>query len=89
MDARQTTATSTLSLVIPANTVTLSYTSSVAGTAPESKAVEAGYELTAEDLPTLTDESGTYTFSKWKIGDDDAEVGTVIASDTELTAVWE
>ena len=69
--------------------MTISYSSSVAGTAPADKTVTEGYELTASDLPTLTDESGTYTFSKWKIGDDDAEVGTVIVADTTLTAVWE
>ena len=69
--------------------MTISYSSSVAGTAPADKSVSVGYELTADDLPVLTDESGTNTFSKWKIGDDDAEVGTVIAADTTLTAVWE
>lgn len=82
---RLATQTCMLSPTIPAEQVTLSY-SSTYGTAPADKTVDEGYALAAGDLPTLTADG--HVFSKWVIGQTEAVVGTVIADDTELTAVW-
>lgn len=48
--------------------------------------MSVGYELTAEDLPEL--EADGHVFSKWTLGGEDVEAGTVITEDVELTAVW-
>ncbi len=82
---RQTTGICTQSHTIPANAVTISYSSEY-GTAPDSKTVTSGYELTTGDLPTL--EAEGHVFSYWAIDSVEVEVGTVITEDTELTAVW-
>lgn len=52
------------------------------GTVPESKQVEEGYVLTAEDLPALTDKY--YDFKGWN-----SAAGNVITADTTITASWQ
>ena len=56
--------------------------SSVYGTAPETKTVDKGYALKAEDLPALTDKY--YDFKGWN-----SAAGNVITADTTITASWQ
>lgn len=56
--------------------------SSAYGTAPETKTVDKGYALKAEDLPALTDKY--YDFKGWN-----SAAGNVITADTTITASWQ
>lgn len=51
------------------------------GETPSSLIVEDGYLLTADDLPTLSEDG--YTFNGW-----DKAVGDEITEDTDITASW-
>lgn len=53
---------------------------------PEEKTVSKGYELTSNDLPTLS-ETG-YDFGGWFIGETEASAGSKIDKDIILTAKW-
>lgn len=66
----------------PVPKFTISYVSAY-GTKPDSKEVNEGYKLTAEDLPDLGETEDMY-FDKW-----DKTVGTEITADTTITAAWE
>ena len=58
------------------------------GTAPQSKQVQSGTKLQADDLPALTAQG--YTFDGWYIGSSliTPELGFVVSSDITLTTKW-
>ncbi len=68
------------------NTYTLSYSSKY-GDAPTSKPVKYGYELTAADLPDLTQTN--YNFKGWLFDGASITAGYTVKKDITLTAQWE
>jgi len=81
-------------IIVPVGPVyTFSYESEVPDTAPEDKIVRAmadgDYTLVAEDIPTLTDESGAKTFKNWTLNGQVVAPGVIITGNAHFVAVWE
>ena len=68
------------------NTYTVSYSSTYVEP-PESKTVKYGYELTAADLPDLTQTN--YSFNGWFFDGDSIKAGYTVKKDITLTALWQ
>ena len=68
------------------NTYTLSY-SSTYGDTPQAKTVKYGYELTAADLPDLTQTN--YSFNGWLFDGASIKAGYIVKTDITLTAQWD
>ncbi|MBR0486505.1 MAG: leucine-rich repeat protein [Treponema sp.] len=68
------------------NTYTVSYSSEY-GEPPVSKTVRYGYQLTAADLPDLTQTN--YSFKGWRLDGASIEAGYTVKKDMNLTAQWD
>ncbi|MBQ0002112.1 MAG: InlB B-repeat-containing protein [Treponema sp.] len=71
--------------VIPV-TFTITYDSNGHGKSLENKRVNPGYELTAEDLPELTEDY--FYFGGWQNGGKIIESGFTVTENITLTAKW-